>query len=123
MKPNNDNIKQLIHLWFTIWESGNYLELPISNDFCHTSPFGTIEGKENYIDLIKANEDKFLGYKFQLLDEIYYEFKACVRYSCTQNDFELEVSEWYEIKDSLISKIIAYYHIGDIREDRELNQI
>lgn len=123
MKPNNEDIKQLVHKWFTIWESGNYLELPISDNFCHISPFGAINGKENYIDLIKANEDKFLGYKFQLLDELYNENKACVRYRSSQGDFELEVSEWYEVKGNLINNVIAYYHIGDIREDRKLKQI
>lgn len=123
MSLNNENIKQIVHQWFSIWESGNYRELPISANFCHISPFGTIDGKENYMDLIQANEDKFIGYKFELLDELYDMEKACVRYRCTQGDFELEVSEWYEIKGNLISNVIAYYHIGDIRKDRELNQI
>jgi len=33
-------------------------------------------------------------------------------------DFRLAVSEGYYTKDGLIRKIIAYYPIGEIREDR-----
>ena len=36
------------------------------------------------------------------------------------NDFKLDVSEWYYFKNKLIDKIIAYYHIGELREDRKL---
>ena len=32
----------------------------------------------------------------------------------------LDVSEWYYILDGLIDEIIAYYHIGDIRDDRQI---
>ena len=44
---------------------------------------------------------------------------ACVRYTAKQNpDFSLDVSEWYYVKDNLIEKVIAYYHIGEIKGER-----
>ncbi len=114
------DVPKLIKKWFDKWQDGDFLELPISENFTHTSPFATIEGKEQYINLVKENKDKFLGYRFDILDEIYDQNKACVRYTAIQGDFTLEVSEWYYIKDNLIEKIIAYYHIGEIREERKL---
>ena len=47
--------------------------------------------------------------------------KACVRYTASQGDFSLEVSEWHYRKDHLIGKIVACYPMGEIREDRRLN--
>ena len=58
--------KILIEKWFNKWEDGDYLNLPISNDFKHISPYGVISGKKEYIDLVEANKDKFLGYRFEL---------------------------------------------------------
>jgi len=112
--------KNLVRMWFDKWLEGDFHNLPISENFQHTSPFGTISGKEKYIKLVESNKDKFLGYHFDIQDEIYDENKACVRYKAVQGDFTLEVSEWYYFKNNLIEQIFAYYHIGEIREDRKL---
>lgn len=114
-------LKGLVKEWFGKWEEGDFLNLPVSENFNHTSPFGTINGKQNYIGLVEANKDKFLGYRFEIHDAIYNGDIACVRYTAIQNDFRLDVSEWYYFKNNLIEEIVAYYHIGEIREDRKLS--
>ena len=48
--------KELVEKWFSSWQSEKYKEIPITDDFKHTSPFGTIDGKQAYFDLIKENE-------------------------------------------------------------------
>lgn len=115
------NPEEQVTEWFEKWENGDFFNLPISENFCHTSPFGTIQGKKSYLDLVSQNKDKFLGYKFEILDKIFNKESASVRYIAKQgNDFTLNVSEWYYFNNGLIEKIIAYYHIGDIKEDRKL---
>ena len=114
--------RELIDSWFSCWNEGRYHALPITQQFKHTSPFGTIEGKEAYLNLVKKNEDKFLGYKFEIHDAIYGDGHACVRYTGRQGEFSLDVSEWYYVKNELIDQIHAYYHIGEIRDDRKLEQ-
>ena len=112
----------IIKDWFDKWQSGDYLHLPITEDFTHTSPFGTIRGKQAYLDLVRSNEDKFLGQTFVIHDGLYHEQKACARYTASQGEhFKLEVSEWYYFEDQLIREIIAYYHIGEIRSERQLD--
>jgi len=113
----------LVKKWFDKWEEGDFTNLPISENFKHTSPFGTINGKTEYISLVKENEDKFLGYRFEIHDKIFDNDRACVRYTAIQGDFKLDVSEWYYIKHDLIEEIIAYYHIGEIREERKLSNL
>ena len=114
-------LKGLAKKWFNKWEEGDFHHLPISENFMHTSPFGTINGKKEYLSLVEANQDKFLGYRFEIRDEIYDKDKACVRYTAIQGDFTLDVSEWYFAKNDLIEEIVAYYHIGEIRDDRKLS--
>ena len=114
--------RQLIKSWFDKWESGDFLNLPVSDSFKHTSPYGVIEGKEAYINLVEANKDKFLGHRFDIHDALYQDNRACVRYTGIKEDFKLDVSEWYIIKDGLIDEIIAYYNIeGEISEARKLD--
>ncbi|MEM9544833.1 MAG: nuclear transport factor 2 family protein [Bacteroidota bacterium] len=114
-------LQELVESWFSKWASGDFLNLPITDNFKHTSPFGTIEGKKTYIDLVANNKEKFLGYTFEIHDEIYGDNRACVRYTAKQGaDFRLDVSEWYYPEGGLIKEIIAYYHIGEIRKERKL---
>ena len=115
-------LRTLVTSWFEKWESGDFMNLPISENFKHTSPFGSIEGKEAYLELVSQNKDKFLGQSFDIHDMIFEKDRACVRYTASQGkDFSLEVSEWYYAKDLLIDEIIAYYHIGEIRDDRKID--
>ena len=111
----------LVQQWFEKWIDGDYLNLPISSGFKHISPFGTISGKENYLDIVRQNEDKFLGQTFTIHDAIYERNKACVRYTAKQGEnFSLDFSEWYYIRDNYIEEIVAYYHIGEISESRKI---
>ncbi|MEM9000118.1 MAG: nuclear transport factor 2 family protein [Bacteroidota bacterium] len=115
------NAKELVKTWFKKWEEGDFLNLPISESFKHTSPYGSITGKRAYIDLVKAHKPRFLGHRFKLHDELYENQKACVRYTAIKEDFILDVSEWYFIKNNQIEEIMAYYNIeGEIKEELKL---
>ena len=61
--------------------------LPIAENFKHTSPYGTLARKKQYMDLVESNRDKFLGNHFEILDEIYDGNKACVRYTVSKRKF------------------------------------
>ncbi len=110
--------------WFLKWEEGDIDNLPITDDFVHTSPYGTISGKAAYLDLVRANKDKFLNHRFEIHETIASEGKACIRYTAIQTDFRLEVTEWHYFRNELIFKIIAYYNIdGEISEERKLKNL
>jgi hypothetical protein len=40
------NLGDLVKKCFEKWEAGDFRDLPISENFKHTSPFGTINAKE-----------------------------------------------------------------------------
>jgi hypothetical protein len=40
------NSKTLVEEWFSKWGTGDFTNLPITENFKHTSPFGTINGKK-----------------------------------------------------------------------------
>ncbi len=113
--------KQLAHAWFEKWRQGDYQHLPITDDFIHTSPYGTIHGREAYLALVEANKDKFLGHEFQSHDLLSADDRACIRYTAVQGDFRLEVTEWHYVSQGKIREIVAYYNIpGEISEERKL---
>lgn len=118
------DIRELVQIWYGKWETGDYLNIPVANNFKHTSPYGTIDGKETYLKIVEANKDKFLDNQIEINDEIYEGDRACVRYTITQGDFSMEVSEWLYKGEDLIEEIISYYNIeGEISENRKLSNL
>lgn len=102
--------------WFACWNSGNVDELPITDDFRHTSPFGTIETKARYLDIVNKNRKSFLGNKLTVLTQIVDGNVACVQFLQTRDDdpaFEMKVSEWYFLEGDRIREIESFYNIGD----------
>lgn len=113
--------KSVVHQWFSKWEQGDFHNLPISENFKHTSPYGTIDGKAAYIRLVDANKEQFLNHHFDIHDELYGDNKACIRYTAKKKNFVLEVSEWHFFKNGLIEEIVSYYNIeGEVSEERKL---
>ncbi len=116
--------KELVLDWFAKWDSGDFKNLPLSDDFQHTSPYGTINGKAKYLGIAEANLQLFLGNEIQIHDQLFEDKKAAVRYTLQNKNkaFTMEVSEWFYISDGLIKEIVAYYNIdGEISEDRQLS--
>jgi len=115
-------IKELVKKWFRCWDDSDYMNIPVSEDFKHSSPYGTIDGKGTYLNLVEANKEKFLGNRIQIKDEIYDHNKACVRYTIANKDFTMEVSEWIYEQNGFIREVVSYYNIeGEINEGRKLS--
>ena len=116
------NTRELVRTWFELWNSGDFSDLPLAENFVHESPYGVIKSKEAYMNLVSSNKDKFLGHRFEIHDEMYGQGQACIRYTAIQGDFNMEVSEWHYTRDGVIERIVAYYNIeGEISEDRKLS--
>ncbi len=109
------NIYSIVEKWFSCWETGELDQLPITNDFEHTSPFGTISSKSTYLDIVEKNKDRFLGKSFQIIDKIIEGNNACVRYEVINPDGNMDVCEWYTMEGGLIKNIYSYYNIGDAK--------
>lgn len=103
------NTKQLVLRWFDNWESGNFTQLPLSENFAHHSPYGVIQTKQAYLELVAKHTDKFLGHTFLIHDIIVENDKACVRYTTSKNDHQMEITEWFYCNHQLIELIVSYY--------------
>ncbi len=108
-------IDPVVQKWFDCWNSGQVDDLPIADDFKHTSPFGTIESKQTYLDIVSKNKDDFLGNELTVLKHIKQGRQVCVQFH--QNNeltgLSMEVCEWYELEGELIKSIRSFYNVGN----------
>lgn len=105
-------LEPLVERWFEAWQTGDYRSIPVTDGFAHTSPFGTVEGKTSYLRLVEANEGQFLGFAFDLHDQVHARGVSCVRYTARKGDFRLDASEWFFGTAAGIERIVSYYNLG-----------
>lgn len=109
------NIDPVVKKWFSCWESGNIDELPIVDNFKHTSPFGVIETKKRYLEIVGKNTKDFLGNKLTVTKQIKEGDNVCVQFEQKNENtgLEMTVCEWYELEGNLIKEIRSFYNVGN----------
>ncbi len=110
-------VHPVVRQWFSCWETGNLNDLPILDDFSHSSPFGTIETKARYLEIVRKNISDFLGNKLTVVDQIKEGDKVCVQFEQknANTGLEMRVCEWYTLEGDRIKEIRSFYNIGDAR--------
>ncbi len=108
-------IDPVVEKWFACWESGRIYELPIADNFRHTSPFGTIETKARYLEIVEKNRKDFLGNKLTIIKQIKEGNNVCVQFEQMNINTGLEmiVCEWYVLDGDQIKEIRSFYNIGN----------
>lgn len=109
------NIHPVVAKWISCWENGNIEDLPVTEDFSHTSPFGTIEPKSKYMDIVLKNKKDFLGNTLTITEHIQEGNNVCVQFDQKNKNtgLEMTVCEWYVIDGDQIRSIRSFYNIGD----------
>lgn len=108
-------VHPVVKKWLSCWQTGELKALPISDDFCHTSPFGTIESKERYLEIVEKNKADFLGNSLTVMDQIKEDNRVCVQFEQknANTGLEMTVCEWYTLEGDQIKEIRSFYNIGD----------
>lgn len=108
-------IHPVVQQWIDCWQTGAVDELPIAVDFCHTSPFGTIESKDRYIEIVNKNKADFLDNSLTVIKQIRDGDTVCVQFEQknASTGLEMTVCEWYEIEGGLIKEIRSFYNVGN----------
>lgn len=98
----------IANAWFAAFRERRIESAPLAGDFVHTSPFGAIEGRSAYLDLVRANQEAFYGPTIEIVDVVEQPTVAVVRYLVDGNP----ATDWIYSDDGEITAIYSYYHVG-----------
>ena len=110
---HRSDLHPIIRRWFDSWEARRPDQLPITDDFIHTSPFGDIVSAERYLDLVDKNQEAFFENEYEIGNQIVQGDQACVQYELVNARGRMPVCEWYVFEGDRIKRIYAYYNIGN----------
>lgn len=109
------DIHPVVRKWLSCWETGNIDALPIEDSFRHTSPFGTIETKQRYLEIVGKNKADFLGNTLTVIKQIVEGNQVCVQFEQknANTGLEMTVCEWYTLAGGRITEIRSFYNVGN----------
>jgi hypothetical protein len=103
--------RSLADIWFDPFREKDVakLEAALADDFTHTSPFGAIDGKAAYVDLVRRNEKMFFANPIEVVDVIDLGDRCAVRYVVGA----MAACDCIYGADGKVSRVFSYYHVGE----------
>lgn len=94
--------------WLRAWDSGDLSLLRLTSDFVHTSPFGRIEGAEEYLRIVEPMSRKSVR-GITVRDVIEAEDRAAITYDLETTAGTVEACDWIFVQNGRIREVNAYY--------------
>lgn len=95
--------------WILVWNDGDPRSLPLAEDFVHTSPYGTIRGRETYLDTVIPQAAESVV-TLTVDDVVVAGTRAVVRYRMEGRGGSVNPGcDWLEFVDDRLARVWSYY--------------
>lgn len=99
---------EIARTWLEAWDTGDLGLLALTENFVHTSPFGRIEGREEYLRIVEPmSRASTVG--ITVKDVIEDGDRAVIAYELETTAGKVEACDWIYVEDGRIREIRAYY--------------
>ncbi len=108
---------ELARLWIESWNRMDldWLRRNLAPDFVHVSPFGRLEGRDPYLEVVEPLARKSVS-ELVILEIVAAGDVAAVRYENRTARGAVEIVDWVRAEGGAIREIRAFYDPAKIRE-------
>jgi hypothetical protein len=104
----SDSPGKLARTWLRAWDTGDLSLLRLTADFVHTSPFGRIEGADEYLRIVEPMSRKSV-LSITVRDVIEGEGRAAITYDLETPAGTVEACDWVFVEHGRIREVNSYY--------------
>lgn len=101
--------RKVAETWLQAFQEKDISVVNLAEGFSHASPFGVVEGRDTYLDMVRGNEAAFFDVELEVQDIIAEGEKVAIRYLINGN----EACDVVYVEGEQIAKIFSYYHFGE----------
>ncbi len=105
---HQNNAEELARAWIDGWNAGKPDDIPLAKNFVHTSPFGVIEGRDEYLERIKPLAAKNVS-DLRILKTLGGENEAAIWFEMWTPNGMVPVCDWVEVNNGEIAAITSFY--------------
>jgi hypothetical protein len=103
-----NNAEKLARIWIEGWIAGKPDDIPLAENFTHSSPFGTVSGREKYLEWVKPLADKNVA-ALKILKTVGEEDEAAMWFEMKTPNSVVQCCDWVQTKDGRIVAINSFY--------------
>ncbi len=103
-----DSPEDIARTWLRAWDTHDLSLLRLTPDFVHTSPFGRIEGAEEYLRIVEPMSRKSVR-RIEVRDVIAGEGRAAITYYLETPKGMVEACDWVYVENGRIREVNSYY--------------
>ena len=104
----SESPEQLARTWLRAWDTGDLSLLRLAPNFVHTSPFGRIEGADEYLRIVEPMSLKSVR-GITVKDVITSKDRAAITYAVETTAGTVEACDWVFVENGLIREVNSYY--------------
>lgn len=105
--------ERLARAWIDGWKAGKPEEIPLASDFIHTSPFGVVKGREEYLAKTKPMAAKNVV-SLEVVNTLSGEGESAIWYEITTPNGLLQACDWVQTSNEVIVSITSFYDPTDL---------
>lgn len=99
---------ELARQWIEVWDGGDPTTLPLADDFVHESPFGRLEGREPYLDVVRPLAEQNVV-SLHVRDVLSEGDRACVAFDMDTPTGPVACCDWVRVSGGRILSVHSYY--------------
>lgn len=107
-KGRSESAESLARTWLRAWDTHDLSLLRLAPGFVHTSPFGRIEGAEEYLRIVEPMSRKTVV-KITVTDVIGAEDRAAIAYELETPKGTVKACDWIFVENGRIQEVHSYY--------------
>jgi len=111
---DQDKARRLAHLWIEAWNRGEPESIPLAESFVHTSPFGRLEGRDNYLEktipMARRNVTALTALRTIATSD-----EAVIMFEMETPAGTIPVCDWIFIEGETIAEIRSFYDATELR--------
>lgn len=102
-------LNQMSRQWILIWNDGDPEELPLADDFQHTSPYGHLEGRRLYLDTVVPMAKQNAA-TLTVEDVLVSGTQSVVRYTVANPSGDtMRACDWLTFRNGQLVRVRSYY--------------
>ena len=103
-----DSPADMARTWLRAWDTHDLDLLRLAPSFVHTSPFGRIEGADEYLRIVEPMSRKTVR-RISVKDVVEGEGRAAIAYELETPAGTVEACDWVYVADGRIREVRSYY--------------
>ena len=106
--------ESLARLWIECWNQSRPDDIPLAENFVHTSPFGRVEGREVYLEWVKPLAAQNVA-QLDIQRSMGTDDEAVVHFEMTTPTGVISVCDWVSVKDNEIVAVHSLYDASELK--------